>query len=195
MILELRRMFCDFKESEQRIEKISDYFIDPRDGQKYRTVNIGGKVWMAQNLNYKPQTGNSWCYGNDNSNGCKYGRLYDWDTAMSVSPAGWHLPTGQEWNDLVTAVGGGEAGKALKSVIGWSKVGDGTDEYGFSALPGGYYRGGSFGVVGNYGRWWAAAEDSDGLACYLSMNYGYDNVDEDYGDKGYGRSVRCVKDA
>ena len=182
------------KEAEQRIENISSYLTDSRNGQKYRAVKIGSKTWMAQNLNY--QTGKSWCYGDDNSNCEKYGRLYDWNTAKTACPAGWHLPSRQEWNDLVAMVGGNVAGKALKSTYGWNSDGNGTDEFGFSALPGGSrFTDGSFRGVGTGGGWWTATEDgrSDAYGRYM-----YD--DEDYvgggglNGKGSGFSVRCIKD-
>jgi uncharacterized protein (TIGR02145 family) len=184
------------KETEQRIEKISSYFTDSRNGQKYRTVTIGGKTWMAQNLNY--QTGKSWCYDDDNSNCKEYGRLYDWNTAKTVCPAGWHLPSQKEWNDMVAAAGGNVAGKALKSTYGWNRRenGDGTDDYGFSALPGGFRRSSSrFDVVDHGGYWWTATEDGRGNAYSRFMYYGHDDVSEYGSGKDAGYSVRCVMDA
>jgi len=177
-------------------EKTTGYFTDTRDGQKYRTVKIGDKTWMAQNLNYQPPTGNSWCYDNDNSNGDKYGRLYDWNTAKTACPAGWHLPTREEWNDLVTAAGGKVAGQVLKSATSyWKGGGNGTDNYGFSALPGGKRDSdGSFDDIGSTGYWWTAKEDGNGRAYFRYMDSGSDSVDElNYG-KSYGFSVRCVAD-
>jgi len=168
-------------------------FTDSRDGKTYKTVTVGGKKWMAQNLNY--QAGKSWCYGDDNSN-CeeKYGRLYDWSTAQTVCPTGWHLSTRQEWNDLVKAAGGEAAGRTLKSTSGWSIYGTGTDDYGFSAMSAGYRRtNGSFDGAGGYGYWWAATEGGSGGAYGRSMDSDEDLVYE-YGlDKGYGLSVRCVQ--
>jgi len=112
----------------------SGTFTDERDGQTYRTVRMpDGKVWMAQNLNYKPESGNSWCYNDDESMGEKYGRLYDWKTAKKVSPKGWHLPSRKEWNDLISAADGEVAGMRLKSKSGWNKDRNGTDDFGFSA--------------------------------------------------------------
>jgi len=180
------------KEAEQRIEKVSSYFTDSRNGQKYRAVKIGNQVWMAQNLNY--QTGNSWCYDNNNTNCEKYGRLYDWNTAIKACPSGWHLPSSEEWNGLVTAVGGKDvAGKMLKSTSGWDNNGNGFDGNGFSALPGGYRdTDGSFYGVGKYGRWWTATERGSGIVYYRTMGYGEDYVTEDGRDEGYGLSVRCV---
>jgi len=176
------------REEEQRIEKLFDYFTDPRDGQKYRTVKIGGKTWMAQNLNYQPQTGNSWCYDDNNSNSDTYGRLYDWNTAKSISPAGWHLPTRQEWNDLAKAAGGDVAGATLKSGIYWN----GTNDYGFSALPGGYLcTDGCFKSIGIIGSWWTATEHGDN-AYYRDMGNN-DKVNELDDSKELGLSVRCVK--
>jgi uncharacterized protein (TIGR02145 family) len=113
---------------------------------------------MAENLNYPAVS--STCYGNSWSNCKQYGRLYNWSTAMSACPAGWHLPRDSEWTTLVNYVGGSKtAGNKLKSTSGWYKY-NGTDAYGFSALPGGY--GGSdggFNNAGSNGYWWCSTED------------------------------------
>jgi len=172
--------------------------IDSRDGQKYRIVNIGGKKWMKQNLNY--QAGNSWCYGGDNSKCAEYGRLYDWNTAKTVCPAGWHLPSREEWGALAKFAGGtgeygdgGKAGTKLKSTSGWSSNGNGTDDFGFSALPGGFRDAdGSFVYAGSYGYWWTATGNGSGGAYGRYMNYGYDGVGERDLDVSFGFSVRCV---
>jgi len=166
---------------------------DSRDGKQYRTVVIGGKRWMAENLNFRIKEG-SYCYGDDNSNCDKYGRLYNWNTAKMVCPAGFHLPSRDEWDDLVEAAGGkGVAGKKLKARSGWSYNGNGTDDYGFSALPGGNRRSnGSFNDVGYGGYWWTATERSSGYAYFRYMHYSIDNVTEDNNDKSDAFSVRCV---
>jgi len=183
---------------------------DSRDKQTYKTVKIGKQTWMAQNLNY--QTGNSWCYGGDNSNCDKYGRLYDWKTARTVCPAGWHLPSRNDWDDLGRAAGGERkpddkgminwdgAGKKLKARSGWNNrkdgsSGNGTDDFGFSALPGGLRSSdGDVNDVGDYGRWWTAEEYSSGFAYYRYMYYYYDFLYEFNFDKSVGFSVRCVQE-
>jgi uncharacterized protein (TIGR02145 family) len=176
----------------KRFEKISGYFTDSRNGQKYRTVNIGGKTWMAQNLNY--QTGKSWCYGDDNSNCEKYGRLYDWNTARTACPAGWRLPSRQNWGDLGSAAGGAAAGKALKSTYGWNN-GGGTDDYGFSALSGGRRgTGGTFRNLGSDGYWWTVTGYGSGFAYRWRVHTGKSAVTEDLDDKSDGLSVRCLQD-
>jgi uncharacterized protein (TIGR02145 family) len=166
------------------------------DEKTYQTVTMGTQVWMAENLNYTPTSGNSWCYDNTASNCTTYGRLYDWNTALTVCPTGWHLPTSAEWNTLVNAVGGSStAGTKLKSATGWTSGGDiETDEFGFSALPGGDYFGGSFFNVGNYGTWWAAAENDATGAYYRGMYYYSANVYSNNYNKPGGFSVRCLQD-
>jgi uncharacterized protein (TIGR02145 family) len=171
-------------------------FTDTRDNKTYKTVKIGGKNWMAENLNYKPSTGESWCYDNKVSNCNRYGRLYDWNTAKGVCPSGWNLPTDDEWDALVSAAGGGEvAGKALKSVAGgWVDNGNGTDSYGFSALPGGLRTSdGSFIYADSAVGWWTATATESGNASARSVSYNFDRVKDGHDDKSFGLSVRCIQ--
>lgn len=74
------------------------YFIDQRDGKKYKTVEIDGVVWLAQNFSYKIE--DSWIYQNKPENEAKYGRLYTWESAINACPKGWHLPSDKEWKKL-----------------------------------------------------------------------------------------------
>jgi uncharacterized protein (TIGR02145 family) len=180
----------------------ADMFTDPRDGQTYRTVKIGDQTWMAENLNY--QTKDSWCYHDSASYCAKYGRLYTWDAAKMACPVGWRLPTDEDWIGLINIGGGwGTASKKLKSKTGWvsSKDGkpmdNGTDELGFSALPGGSrHIDGHFRAVGSCGEWWSA-EDTKYVnysAHNLFMSWHSDRVLDFYHDKSYGYSLRCVED-
>jgi uncharacterized protein (TIGR02145 family) len=167
-------------------------FTDKRDGKTYKTVKIGKQTWMAENLNYQTKNG-SLCYDNKESNCKKYGRLYETGyTLKNVCPAGWHLPSSQEWKDLVLTAGGFDvAGKKLKSKSGWDGDGNGTDEFGFSAMPGGLNLEDFMGV-GTKGSWWTASAGnvywyfSDGDAAY--ENY----FEEDGGTTSF-LSVRCVQ--
>lgn len=172
-------------------------FTDSRDGQQYRWVKIGNQVWMAENLNYN--TGNSWCYDNNSSNCNKYGKLYDWNTALKACPSGWHLPSDNEWQILVN-FSGSNFDKKLKSQNGWESKngwetsGNGTNDYGFSVLAGGYRD--SFGTyyhLGSYAVFWSKT-DQDTLDFVRKKAYHFGlPVFFNY-HKEYGRSVRCLRD-
>jgi uncharacterized protein (TIGR02145 family) len=145
---------------------VAGTLTDTRDGRVYRTADIAGKRWMAENLNFK--AGGSWCYG-DSAGGCgKYGRLYSWKAAMKACPAGWRLPSAEEWDGLVEYAGGERvAGGTLKAAAGWNdyegKDGNGSDDFGFSALPGGFR--GINGLYSDIGRlaffWTSTVDDSE----------------------------------
>jgi len=139
----------------------------------------------------------------------KYGRLYDWKTAKTVCPSGWHLPSNAEWSTLIRYVDNDKgcflscAGEHLKANSPlWNNTpfsnsnGKGTDYYGFSALPGGSgHSNGSFDQAGDYGYWWTATESTaiDFYAYYMSMS-SYTDVDGFSGDKSGLLSVRCLQD-
>jgi uncharacterized protein (TIGR02145 family) len=172
-------------------------FTDSRNGKKYGTVKIGTQTWFAENLNYEAE--GSKCYGNDPANCQKYGRLYNWSTSKAACPSGWHLPSDAEWGTLVDFAGGDIAGKKLKARSGWDdyerKSGNGTDIYGFSALPGGYGNSnGNFDDVGRNGGWWSSTENGASLAYGRRMYYNLAGVDRNYNGKTGLYSVRCVQD-
>jgi len=169
-------------------------FTDKRDGKVYRIVKIDRKVWFAENLNYAAE--GSECYENSPDSCAKYGRLYTWDAALKACPAGTHLFTDKEWTALEDYVGfSPTTGKKLKSTSGWNKNGNGTDEFGFSALPGGFGFGdGSFRYAGLNCFWWSATEGDTNGARGRYMGYDDEHVYE-YGDGNVGLfSVRCVQD-
>ena len=180
-------------EAKRALEQLPK-FTDSRDSKVYRKVTIGSQTWMAENLNYAANS--SVCYENSAENCAKYGRLYDWATAKTACPAGWHLPSDEEWTTLENTVGGrSTAGTKLKLSAGWNNDGNGTNEYLFSALPGG--NGGSdgdFSNAGNYGIWWSSTEKDARNAWYWLMSFSYKFVDMSSNDKADLFSVRCVQD-
>lgn len=178
-------------------------------GQSYNTLQIGEQCWLKENLSY--EIGNSWCYDNDTSNCNIYGRLYDWETALNACPDGWHLPTDQEWNTLEGNVDsqypvgdpewentewrGLDVGHKLKSTSGWDENGNGTNLYGFGALPGGKCSSsGFFSKLGSNGYWWSSTESSEGLAWRRGFSHDYDGSFRYNNSKTFGRSVRCLMD-
>jgi len=178
---------------EEPVSIISGELADARDGKKYKTVKIDEQTWMAENLNYDAK--GSKCYDKKPANCEKYGRLYDWSTAKSACPSGWHLPSNGEWGDLYRAVVVEQAiGKKLKAKNGWN----GTDNYGFSALPGGWwvssgFLGGRFNDVGNVGYWWSSTESGGNSAWARDM--GHDDGANKGGQlKASLLSVRCLHD-
>ncbi len=198
-------------------------FVDERDKKLYKYVIIGSQVWMAENLNYDYNVGSalSYCPKNSADSCAKYGRLYRWNAAMDseavfsdggkgcginvscspsgtvrgVCPEGWHLPSAAEFAALIAAVGGESGGgKALKSTSGWYDDGNGTDAYGFSALPAADCDL-SCSLPGRWTYFWSASESTSTEADYMELNY-YSDVAylSSTKSKRTAISVRCLKD-
>jgi uncharacterized protein (TIGR02145 family) len=165
------------------------------DGTSIPNVTDGGQ-WA--NLS----TGAWSHYDNDSSQyEAMYGKLYNWYAVETgkLCPTGWHVPTDAEWTvltDYLTANGhSGAEGKALKATSGWNNYGNGTDDYGWNGLPGGFcYFDGSFDYIGYYGRWWSSSEYTASKSWYRYLYVSYDDVSSYYNDKKAGFSVRCIKD-
>jgi uncharacterized protein (TIGR02145 family) len=174
-------------------------FTDIRDGHTYKTVEIGKQVWMAENLNYYAEGLRLYKkYEDDSKYGDIYGLLYDWKTATKVCPGGWHLPSDAEWDVLMNYVGGiGTAGIKLKAKSGWNddegSSGNGIDEYGFLALPGGCNSNGAFSGVGEFGFWWSSNECTYDLAYFRGLGYSMGYAYLVAANKNSLFSVRCVK--
>jgi len=209
---------------------VISYFTDTRDNKRYKTVDIGTQTWMAENLNYTPATPNSpsgvsmksKCPNENNNNCAKHGRQYDWATAMElassynktlfgmqnankkgVCPTGWHIPSDAEWQTLATSIGV-NPGTKLKATSDWPSGANGTDNFGFAALPSGYIQYGLVNDVGKefgtIGLWWSATEYDKDYAYDIMMNntsdvYRHGTASKDYSNtKNDMLSVRCIKD-
>jgi len=151
-------------------------FTDSRDGKTYRMATIDGRTWMAENLNFEAE--GSKCYDNKPDNCRKYGRLYDWETAVKACPAGWRIPHDKEWEmlmDYASYTAGDsidewkfKSSTRLKSSRSWKygMIYTATDDYGFSALPGGSgYGDGTFDGIGYDALWWSVT-----VANYYNCN-------------------------
>ena len=191
-----------------------------RDGYTYKTVIIGEQEWFAENLKtskyndgtaipnvtndyqWRDLTTGAWShYDNDNQYDTIYGKLYNWHAVETgkLCPTGWHVPTYAEWTvltDYLTNNGhSGAEGNALKATSGWSGSGNGTDDYGWLGLPGGFRRNsGYFSGIGSEGYWWSSSQTNASVAWYRKLISTYDNVASNATYKAYGFSVRCLRD-
>jgi len=158
----------------------------------------------------------STCYNGIEANCTEYGRLYDWAMAMDISstynsdfysavanhkgicPSGWHIPRDAEWTTLINFVDSSTAASKLKASSGWNNSGNGTDNYGFSALPGGYAST-SFYDIGNSGWWWSSDKYEYANSMAFLMNINYDSelknlpLNNMVSNKRVLNSVRCVQ--
>ena len=150
--------------------------VDNRNGQTYKTVQIGKQNWMAENLNYEVE--NTRCYDDLNSNCEKYGKYYNWEVALDACPENWHLPSKLEWQELIDFLGGENiAGGKLKETgdLHW-KGGNlyATNESGFTGLPGGAHEFANlpnedFSGIGFHGDFWSSSEFNTENGWYLTL--------------------------
>ncbi|MFN6040084.1 MAG: WG repeat-containing protein [Bacteroidota bacterium] len=197
------------------------------DGKTYKTVEIAGQTWMAENLNVSKfrngdripeaktdeewkKAGESkqpaWCYykntaiQSDANDGKLYGKLYNWyavNDSRGLAPKGWHIPSYNELTMLIYFFGELDiAGLKMKSSNGWETE-NGTNESGFSGLPGGLRSSsGHFSNLGFNTNWWSFTNKSTDAAWTLQIGGTCPPgiVVRSTQDMKYGFSVRCLQD-
>lgn len=183
------------------------------------TVSIGKQKWAVANLNVSTfrngdsiteaktnkewvaagESGNpAWCYyNNDPAIGQKYGKLYNWfavNDPRGLAPAGWILSVDADWAELANFLGGSEAaGNKMKSTSLWIDGYNGTNESGFTGLPGGYrVENGTFLNIGSIGIWWSST-GSKGLSAIDHYIGQRGNINRSSSPRQRGESVRCLK--
>jgi uncharacterized protein (TIGR02145 family) len=192
-------------------------FLDTRDSNIYQTIIIGNQLWMAENLRYLPSVSspvnnspiapyyfvNNYWGGNVSlaKLTCAYidyGALYNWSAANVACPTGWHLPTSEEWNTMITFLGGeSNVGITLKEPgnTHWNFPNfNVTNESEFSALPGGMKDISSltFFELGNYGYWWTSSEIDILHAKLKRLQHNSFDILNEQNNKSVGLSVRCI---
>lgn len=170
-----------------------------RGGVEYETVKIHNLCWTKKNLEFKPSASEGYmCNGDLESNCEKYGFLYNSETAQSVCPAGWRLPEKQDITDLLAYIDDFDfAGTLLKAKSGWDgDPGNGTDDFSFTALPGGSCNvEKTCGGAGSVGIWWTSTEKKAKTMYVLKLTGDdEDAYDETDLDKTSFASVRCVRE-
>ncbi len=186
-------------------------------GNQYSTVKIGNQTWMTENLSvttYNDGTPienitsdadwgfaseGAWsAFDNNDINIPDAGLLYNWHTVNTgkLCPAGWRVPSKNDWQELLNHVNSGIPAFYLKDTEGWmlSSNGNGNNKYGFSATPGGSRSDfGTFESFTSSGFWWTSDEGSPGEAWFFQMNSSSTDVNSNSIDQEYGMSVRCVR--
>lgn len=171
----------------------TDSILTDIDGNRYATVRIGTQVWMAENLRVtrtpdgKPIISH---FPNQDSTTVRtFGRLYDWQTALSIAPEGWHLPSDEEWNILAMHLGMSAASK-LKDSTHWP----GMNKTRFSARPAGYWNDSGFDSrFGQTAVFWTSTQQDSHFVWSRTISAQHDTLRRVTQHPQYGFSVRCVK--
>jgi uncharacterized protein (TIGR02145 family) len=184
--------------------------------QEWMAENLNTSIYrngdaIPTNLNsieWANTTSGAWAYyNNDASYACPYGKMYNWYACFDqrgLCPVGWHVPNNLEWLELTNYLGGDVyAGIFMKSIghlfsaTGlWEGASEATNSSGYSAVPSGRIdpnSGESF-DLGFFGYWWSNEPDSPFNAWYLVLNSSNGTSFRTPNDKGFGLSVRCLRD-
>ncbi|NQU84799.1 MAG: fibrobacter succinogenes major paralogous domain-containing protein [Mariniphaga sp.] len=194
IILEQGQKLSELIESGENL--LAGIFIDPRDNNKYSIVKIGEQIWMGENIRYNVDS-DCRAYNNNEYLVNSFGRLYSWASAQNACPEGWHLPSDAEWTKLSDFLGGYlVAGGKLKTISGWYSNGNGTDDYGFSLLPGGFSFATHFNSFGQMANLWSSTttEHNSNYAWYRYVNYRGSALVQRSILKNNRFSARCIKD-
>jgi len=162
--------------------------------------NDGTSIEKISNpIKWKKSTKGAYCaYDSSEVYVSTYGYLYNWHIATSaiIAPAtgGWRVPNEDDWNKLITFVGGSEkAGYKLKANTGWHS-GFGDDQYGFFAVPSGINQDGKFTGIGYMVSFWSQTGKDNTSAWCQEMSHTNEMCLKQSRPKHAGLSIRLVRD-
>ena len=162
-------------------------FTDPSDSKVYKIIKIGNQVIMAENYAKEPRGARYWAYDEDEKNVVRNGYLYDWETAKTIAPEGWHLPTKEEWETLNKGLG-----ENSKEVYEHLKIGGNSC---FEATLGGWrLTSGTFNSLGASGHFWSCTEEGEKEVWQCKVSAYSGTVEIEKGNKNLGLSIRYFKD-
>lgn len=171
-------------------------FTDDRDGKVYKTVKIDDQVWMGENLAFKTESG-YWVYDDIKDYVKTHGYLYSWQAATKACPAGWRLPSMQDWWYLSNYLGGDDqSGGKLKETgtASWKSPNtDATNSSGFTALSSGRSGDKNMEHIGNVTFFWTNVDDDDVTSWCAALYSSKGELSLFPTDKKDGYSVRCIK--
>ena len=186
-------------------KEAADEYLTDIDGNNYRIVRIGSMTWMAENLKVtRDKDGNileTYCYMDRDDKCEQFGQLYPWEEALKASPAGWRLPTSEDWKRLEIELG---MDPDEAEEFGWRGTDQGTQlkedgTTGFDALLSGYKDGtilydGRYFDIGYFAAFWSATEYDSIKAVTRFVYVTYDDIYKGSYDKTAALTVRCIKD-
>ncbi|MES2679332.1 MAG: fibrobacter succinogenes major paralogous domain-containing protein [Bacteroidota bacterium] len=202
-----------FTSAASEVKQITDY-----DGNIYHTTNIGSREWTQENLrvthynngdqitkltnstDWTQAFSGAYCYYDNNiTNMTTYGALYNWysvNDSRKLAPAGWHIATQADWEDMLITLGGiNVAGPKMRITTPqyWPTNSSCNNQSGFSAIPAGARNSGNYISLLSSAVFWSSTSSSSSVAMAynLSPDYLY-NAAAQWND---GKSVRCVKDS
>lgn len=178
----------------------STWMYDVRDNEVYPIVELGGKYWMGENLRYDVESTQL----NPNNPSKEYGRLYDWNTAKTACPKGWHLSSDSDWKALEEAMGMDPSDlsvlgartllklSGLKSQTGWKNGDNGSNTASFSIFPSGRYESNAFQNLGDHAFFWTSTLNSTTEAISRYLFHRSDQINRAHINKTIHQSCRCV---
>jgi uncharacterized protein (TIGR02145 family) len=197
----------------------SGSFTDARNGRVYKTIQMNGKTWMAENLeattfrngdtiplvtsntawNEAGENGKPACcyYKNKEKNGPKLGLIYNWyaiNDSRGIAPEGWRMPSSVDMANLLIFLGD-DSGLKLKSKKGWFDGGSGNDEFGFNGIPSGArMHTGEFDILDGSVNYWLEDEKDHIFGYTMLLFYNQNKMTRNSPNKWTGCSIRCIKD-
>jgi len=168
-----------------------EILTDFRDGNEYKCIKLVNECWMAENLNYRSDFIESYCYDDYNDYCKQFGALYSWksimqgeskENAQGICPEGWHVPSDEDWQLLIDSSGYTGIELQINGISGFN-----------IEMSGARYTNGKYLNRREYAYFWSSTSKDESKAWNRYFPYKSLSVDNFPTDKNHSFSVRCIK--